>query len=166
MAASKLQMQISSSPTLDTYAFPMASTTKPMFWELVGILCNQTGSGETQDGDFRTSITHMYCLACLSKLQLSHWFQYQKTSQSISHLRKIRCFPLPVWLHNILMSTNGMLGPENVGIAVTMLLISCLGAEIHAIEVYRPPSWISPLPVWSHNILMNPNEKLTPKTYV
>ena len=56
-------------------------------------------------------------------------------------------FPLSVWSHIILMSPNGMLDPENTGIAVEILLISCLEAEIHTIKVYRPPSWIFPLPV-------------------
>ena len=55
-------------------------------------------------------------------------------------------FPLPVWSHSIIMSPNGMLDPENIGtigkldpenkgIAVGISLISCLGAEIHVIEV-------------------------------
>ena len=61
-------------------------------------------------------------------------------------------FPLPVWSHSILMRPNGKLDPENIGIAVGISLISCLGAEIHAFEVWRPPSWIFPLPVWSHSI--------------
>ena len=39
-----------------------------------------------------------------------------------------------------------------MGIAVGISLISCLGAEIHAFEVWRPPSWIFPLPVQSHRI--------------
>ena len=47
--------------------------------------------------------------------------------------------------------------------AVGISLISCLGAEIHAFEVWRPPSWIFPLPVRSHSILMSPNGKLDPK---
>ena len=42
-------------------------------------------------------------------------------------------------------------------------MISCLEAEIHAFEVWRPPSWNFPLPVWSHSILMSPNGKLDPK---
>ena len=62
-------------------------------------------------------------------------------------------FPLPVWSHSILMSPNGKLDPENIGIAVGISLIfSRLGAEIHALEVKRPPSWIFPLPVLSHSI--------------
>ena len=35
--------------------------------------------------------------------------------------------------------------------------------QIHAFEVYRPPSWIFPLPVQSHSILMSPNGKLDPE---
>ena len=60
-------------------------------------------------------------------------------------------FLLPVWSHSILTSPNGMLDPENMGIAVEILLISCLEAEIHVIKVCRPPSWIFPLPVWSQS---------------
>ena len=44
-------------------------------------------------------------------------------------------FPLPVWSHSILMSFNGKLDPENIGVAVGISLISCLEAEIHAFEV-------------------------------
>ena len=51
-------------------------------------------------------------------------------------------FPLPVWSHSILMRPNGKLNPENIEIAVGLPLISRLGAEIHALEVKRPPSWI------------------------
>ena len=61
------------------------------------------------------------------------------------------------------MSPNGKLDPENVGIAVEISLISYLRAEIQAIEVLRPPSWIFPRSVRSHSILMSPNEKLDPK---
>ena len=41
-------------------------------------------------------------------------------------------FSLLVWSHSILMSLHGKLDPENIGIAVGLSLISCLGAEIHA----------------------------------
>ena len=56
-----------------------------------------------------------------------------------------------------------MLDPENVGIAVEILLISCLEAEKHAMKIYRPPSWIFPLPACSHSILMIPNGMLDPE---
>ena len=69
-------------------------------------------------------------------------------------------FPLPVSSHSILMSPNGKLDPENIGIAVKMSLISRLGAEIHALEVNRPPSWIFPLPVVSHGIRRSPSAML------
>ena len=72
-------------------------------------------------------------------------------------------FPLPVWSHSIFMSPNGMRDPENTGIADKMLLIFCLGAEKHAIKVYRPPYWIFTLPVWSHSLMMSPNGKLDPE---
>ena len=62
------------------------------------------------------------------------------------------------------MSPNGKLDPENIGIAVGISLISCLGAEIHAFEVKRPPSWIFPLPVQPYSILMSPNGKLDPES--
>ena len=61
------------------------------------------------------------------------------------------------------MSSIGKLNPGNIGIAVGNSLISCLEAEIHAFEVLKLPSWIFPLPVRSHSILMSPNEKLDPK---
>ena len=73
-----------------------------------------------------------------------------------------RAFPLPVQSHSILMSPNGKLDPENIGIAVGISLISCLGTEIHAFEVWRSPSCVFPLPVWSQSILMNPNGELDP----
>ena len=53
------------------------------------------------------------------------------------------------------MSLIGKLDPENISIAVRIPLISCLEAEIHAFEVLRPPSWIFPLPVRSHRILIS-----------
>ena len=49
-------------------------------------------------------------------------------------------FPLPVQSHSILMSPNVKLDPENIGIVVVISLISCLVTEIHAFEVWRPPS--------------------------
>ena len=53
-----------------------------------------------------------------------------------------------------------MLDSEKTGIAVGISLIFRLGTEIHALEVWRPPSWIFTLPVWSHSILMIPNRML------
>ena len=50
-----------------------------------------------------------------------------------------------------------------MGIAVGIALISIVQAEIHAFEVYGPPSWFFSLPVWSHSILMSPIGKLDPK---
>jgi len=44
-------------------------------------------------------------------------------------------------------------------VAVSISLISRLEAEIHAYEVYRLPSWIFPLPVWSY-MLLSPDGKL------
>ena len=50
-----------------------------------------------------------------------------------------------------------------MGVAVGITLVSSVQAEIYAFEVYRPLSWIFPLPVWSHSILMSPNGKLNLK---
>ena len=47
-----------------------------------------------------------------------------------------------------------------MGLAVGFSLISCLEAEIHAFEVWRPPSWIFPLPVLSHSIRISPSGML------
>ena len=69
-------------------------------------------------------------------------------------------FPLPVWSYGILMSFNGKLDPENIGIAVGSSLISRLGVEIHALEVKRPPSWSFPLRVSSHSIRISPSGML------
>ena len=71
-------------------------------------------------------------------------------------------FPLPVWSHSILMSPNGKFDPENLGIAVGISLISCLEAEIHAFEVWRPPSWIFPLPVRSPSFPIDSSGLLDP----
>ena len=75
-------------------------------------------------------------------------------------------FLLPVWSHSILISPSGMLDLRNVGLAVEISVISCvlpcLEAEIHAFEVFGPPSWI--FPVKSHSILIYPNGKLAPKS--
>ena len=68
--------------------------------------------------------------------------------------------PLPVWSHSLLMSPNGKLNPENIGKAVETSLISCLGAEMQAFEVKRPPSWICPLPVRSRSIPISPSGML------
>ena len=61
-------------------------------------------------------------------------------------------FALPVWSHSLLVSLIGKLDPENIGIAVEISLICCLGAEIFAFEVWRPSSWSFPLPVRSRSI--------------
>ena len=74
--------------------------------------------------------------------------------------RHLGFVPLPVWSHSLLMSFNGKLDHENLSIAVGISMISCLGAEIHAFEVKRPPSWIFPLPVWSHRIPISLNGML------
>ena len=50
-----------------------------------------------------------------------------------------------------------------MGVAVGFALISSVQAEIHAFEVYRPPSWIFSHPVQSHSILMSPIGKLDPE---
>ena len=50
-----------------------------------------------------------------------------------------------------------------MGVAVGNSSISCLGAEKHAIKVYWPQSWIFPLPVWSHSLLVSLIGKLDPE---
>ena len=50
-----------------------------------------------------------------------------------------------------------------MGLTVGILSLSFLGAEKHAIKECRPPSWIFPLPVWSHSLLVCPNGKLDPE---
>ena len=59
-------------------------------------------------------------------------------------------------------------GPQKVGLAVGISVISCwlpcLKAEIHAIEVLRPPSWIFLLPVKLHYIFIHSIGKLDPKS--
>ena len=73
-------------------------------------------------------------------------------------------FPLAVWSHSIFMSPNGKLDPENIGITVGISLISRLGAEIHTLEVKRPPSWFFPLSVKSHSIHIYSNGEMDPKS--
>ena len=50
-----------------------------------------------------------------------------------------------------------------MGVAVGIALISNVQAQIHAFEIYRPPSWILPLPVQSHSIPMSLIGKLDPE---
>ena len=71
-------------------------------------------------------------------------------------------FLLPVRSHSILMSLNGKLDPKCIGIALGISLISCLEAEIHAFEVWRPPSWIFPLPVCLYSLPIGSSGKLDP----
>ena len=44
-------------------------------------------------------------------------------------------FSLPVWSHSLVVSLIEKLDHENIGMAVGISLISCLGAEIHAFEI-------------------------------
>ena len=71
-------------------------------------------------------------------------------------------FILPVWARGIRPSPVGKLNPKTMGVAVGIALISNVRAQIHAFEIHRPPSWICPLPVWSHSVLMSPNGNLDP----
>ena len=84
----------------------------------------------------------------------------QRYTQSTFTGRHLEFFSLPVWFYSILICPNEKLDPKNIGIAVGISLISCLGAEIHAFEVWRPPSWIFPLPVQSHSIPISPSGML------
>ena len=71
-------------------------------------------------------------------------------------------YPFPVFSHSILMTLNVKLDPENIGIGVGISLISCLEAEIHAFEVWRPPSWIFTLPAWSPSLPIGTSGLLDP----
>ena len=77
-------------------------------------------------------------------------------------------FPLPVRSHSIPISPSGLLDLKNVGLVVGISVISCwlpcLKAEIHAIEDFRPLSWIFPLPVKLHTIPIYSIGKLDPKS--
>ena len=64
------------------------------------------------------------------------------------------------------MSPIGKLDPENIGIAVVNSLMSCLEAEILAFEVWRPPSWIFPLPVWSYSLPISSGGGLLDPQYI
>ena len=78
-------------------------------------------------------------------------------------VQKVPSFLLPVWACGIRPSPVRKLDSKNMGAAVGIALISCVQAEIHAFEVYRLPSWIFPLPVWSHCSLVSPIGKLGPE---
>ena len=65
-----------------------------------------------------------------------------------------------VWSNIILISSSLMLDLKNVGIAVGISLISCPIAEIRVFEVWRPPSWICPLPVLSRSFPISPSGML------
>ena len=75
-------------------------------------------------------------------------------------------FPLPVLSHSIRKSPSGMLDLKNVGFVVGISVISCvlpcLEAEIHAFEVFWPPS--CPLPVKSHSNRIYSNGEMDPKS--
>jgi len=52
-------------------------------------------------------------------------------------------FKLPVGSHSISRSLVGLLDPENIGIAIKIVLVSCLQVEIYVFPDWRPLSWIS-----------------------
>ena len=69
-------------------------------------------------------------IALISNVQAQiHAFEFDRPPSWI--------FPLPVQSHSILMSLKGKLDTENLGIAVGISLMSCLEAEIHALEVWQ-----------------------------
>ena len=45
-------------------------------------------------------------------------------------------FPLPVWSHNIPSITVGLLDPKNIGVAVEIMFLTGVEAEIHGGIVY------------------------------
>ena len=60
-------------------------------------------------------------------------------------------------------SPVGKLDPKTISVAVEIALISSVQAEIRAFEVYRPPSWIFPLPVWSDSLSIGSSGLLDPQ---
>ena len=57
--------------------------------------------------------------------------------------------PITPTLESVHTSSAVLFDPEIVGVAFKISFPSCVQAEIHVFQVYRPPSWISPLPVAS-----------------
>jgi len=56
-------------------------------------------------------------------------------------LAAILNFQLPDRSHSISSNPIGLLDPENIGIAVRIVLLSCLQVEIDVFPDWRPPSW-------------------------
>ena len=60
-----------------------------------------------------------------------------------------------VWLISGDACPIGMPDPKIIGLAVVIALLSSLGAEIYALQWYRPRSWIFHfrfLPLWLHSV--------------
>jgi len=53
---------------------------------------------------------------------------------------------------------------ENMGIAVGILLISCIETELRLISFFQPPSWSSDFRFHPTVLLMAPLKRLLPKT--
>ena len=81
---------------------------------------------------------------------------------------------LKFWGHHLGVHTSGLVaqylnlsrrnaGPQKHGCSRWIASISCMGVEKHALKVYRPPSWIVPLPVSSHSFLASLIGKLDPE---
>jgi len=90
-------------------------------------------------------------------------FGSEETSISSFEAVAILIYPIPVWSHSILVSSNGKPDPEYIPIVVGISLISCPGVEKHEILVWSPPYWFYPLSVWSRRILVGSNGKPVPK---
>jgi hypothetical protein len=85
---------------------------------------------------------------CTQKMGINPWNRESIVSTSwdtcTSGLQAaILDFWLPLTSDNILLSAIELAVLENMVVAFGISILSCLQAEIHALPVYRPPSWIS-----------------------
>ena len=65
-------------------------------------------------------------------------------------------FSLPVWLHNVLLSSIGLPDSDNVGLAIEISFPSHLQADIKVFPVFEAVILVFPLPVWLYSILCSP----------
>jgi len=73
-------------------------------------------------------------------------------------------FTLLVTSHSIASSHIGFLDPENIGIAIGILLLSCLQVEKYVFPDWRPPSWIFDFRLRRIVFPIVPLEALSPNT--
>ena len=74
-------------------------------------------------------------------------------------------FQLPVTSDSFRSRVIGFPVPENMSVAVAIFLLSLLQAEIWAVPVWRPPSWISDFLLHRMAFEIAPSCSLTPKTW-